>query len=226
MEQDLKEQLRQEIKQELKKRRKKTIFITLLILAILIIGWFIYIKYNANKYNEDLKIISREEFSQYTTEIPITIENWKNYIDLEDVSEEQKNDFGEVTIISKRTKLKLKDNMYGYMILEIEYTNSSGKPYTRTIRISPYDTYSAEHNKSSEKNIYDYTITTEEFNNLKCVKAIGKVYTLNLPQDIWQTKNGEKCFRIEHNHSYREYSEDRYIFDLSMQMYEEYKESI
>lgn len=225
----MKEQIRQEIKQELNRRRKKSILITLLIVAMLIIGLLIYIKCNESGYNKnELKIISREEFSQYTTEIPITIENWKDYIDLEDVSDEHKNDFGEITNIYKNTKLKLKDNMYGYMILEIEYTNYSGRPSNKTIIISPNYFYSAAHNKSSEKNVYDYTITTEEFNNLKCLKAVGKVYTLNLPQDIWQTANGEKqfSFRLGNSNSYRTYYEDTYLSDLSRDAYDEYKQSI
>ena len=59
---------------------------------------------NSNKDNEK-KIVTQEQLAQYTTELPITIDNWKNYIELEDKEEEQKDAFGEITRIEKYTSL-------------------------------------------------------------------------------------------------------------------------
>lgn len=132
MNEELKEQLKQEIKQEMKqenkKKRKKKLIIVFIILLILVI-WWIYLVYTSNsKIPAEPKIISQEEFSQYITEIPITIDNWKDYITLECETRENKNDFGEITSTTKDYQLKLKENVYGYEILKINIKNALFDP--------------------------------------------------------------------------------------------------
>lgn len=132
MNEDIKEQLKKELKQEMKqenkKKRKIKLIILFIILAILFIGWLALVNISNKKIPQQPKIISREEFSQYITEIPITTENWKDYITLECETRENKNDFGEITSTTKYYQLKLKENVYGYEILKINIKNALFDP--------------------------------------------------------------------------------------------------
>ena len=116
----LKQELKEEMKQEKKKKRKIKLIILFIILAILISWWGLAV-YNSQKLKKEheTKIISKEEFSQYITEIPITTENWKNYFDYEYKKVENKDAFGEIISTNYEPHLKLKDNMYGLSLIHI-----------------------------------------------------------------------------------------------------------
>lgn len=234
-EQELKEQLKQEIKQEMKKSRKKKIVIILIILLI-IASIVVFVVFNNRKRAEETakqnetKIISEEEFAQYTTEIPITTENWQDYMELEDVTKENKNAFGEVENIMKNTQIKLKDNLYGYVVLEFNITNkdllsTTSNDSTYIIEIYPDGEFNSMRLKyrNEGNNVYDSTLT---INDLECIKAKGSVYTLDLPEELWQIENtmppniGKKCFYLGTKDRYSIYYEDNYIEQLSQREYE------
>lgn len=116
--------------------KKKTVIIYIIILVIVssIVGIASYNIGTNNKNNnsnsskkKETKIISREELSQYMTEIPITADNWKDYCTVENKEVEYKNDSGEITSTGSKSILKLKDNIIGYMELKLKI-NSDALP--------------------------------------------------------------------------------------------------
>lgn len=166
---------------------------------------------NSNKDNEK-KIVTQEQLAQYTTELPITIDNWKNYIELEDKEEEQKDAFGEITRIEKYTSLKMKDNnVYGYITIEYEITDKNLLEYpdypTQTTTIyngnSSYRYINFITDKNNNKSITkDRTFT---INDMKCNRIKGKLYTIELPDDIWETNSdGKKYITIEPSEKYKQ----------------------
>lgn len=88
---ELKEQLKKEIKQEIKqeqKKKKRIKCIIILVILFIIAGVIAISVHNAYKKqyanSSQSKNISREEFSQYLTELPpITTDNWDEYLILE-----------------------------------------------------------------------------------------------------------------------------------------------
>lgn len=240
-EQELKEQLKQEIKQEMKKSSRKKIAIILLIIIILVIAFFVYRNISTQRRKEQYKekYISQEEFSKYTTEIPITIENWKDYITLEFEKKEEKDSFGEVVKTFEQPYFKLKDNIYGYMILEIDFNKNILK-----------DLYSR--NKSGlvvtmrgiKTEIPTYQIKDDcklAFDDIECSKVKGTLYLLDLPEDIWQVQqeemqaleNGEvtqlkgrKYFNLGTESNYTTCWENTYINNLCDKEFSEYEKSI
>lgn len=230
-EKELKEQLKQEIKEEMKKAKRKKRFIILIVL--LIIAAFISIVV-FNYYENNIRAISQEELSKYKTELTITQENWKDYIVAEDKTTENKDEFGELKSIEKNTYLKLKDDICGYVILELKIPNISDEE-TYTI-IGGTDGNSVTVYSNSTTNIdsvtkiptYDSTFNINELEN---VQVKGYIYTIDIPDDVWKTdKDGNEYFKVEidKNHSSIYYKEDTksdradYIERLSYDEYEKY----
>lgn len=221
-EEELRKQLKQEIKQELKKERRKRRIIILVVLAIIILGYvgYIYI------LNENNKEISQEEFEQYKEEIIITKDNWKDYIIAEDITEERTNEFGKVLRTNKNTVLKLKENICGYVIIEIKEKSTT---HTQIITLTGGNTnhtsidtdYLSKHN--AEKQIYDNTTTID---NIECIQIKGYIYKLNIPDSLWKTnKNtGNHYIKIHNNNG--DYwltliKQENYIYSLSLKEYTE-----
>ena len=220
-EQEIKEQLKQEIKQEMKQekkeKRKRKLIILFIILAILISWWGLAV-YNSQKLKKEheIKIISKEEFSQYITEIPITTENWKDYITIECETKENKNEFGEITSTTEHWNFKLKENMYGYAILKVKHNNINTE-IVHTIKSS-----------TTPLGIQLKNNTTPDINDMECLQAKGSLYTLNLPEDIWQVEetDGKKYFNVATENGYTTCWEDTYINQLSDNEYLKYRQSI
>lgn len=247
MNEDIKEQLKKELKQEMKQEKKKKRIIILIILLI-IAGIITFVVCNAYRKVElhKPKIISQEEFSQYITELPVTTENWKDYFECKDITKESKNAFGEVTSIGKTTQLKLKDNIYGCLILKLKI-NKDLVAFDReeaiiTVNrqyINLNDSISLK-NKSNDKNNFDGTIS---MNELTCIQVKGSLYKIDLPDNIWQdngivnttgktTEDGKaiqieerKHFSVGTENDYRTYWEYTYIDSLFMEEYQKYTEN-
>ena len=137
------------------KKNNKIIIISLIVIVLLLMGVIIKQSQDIKKIKEavaiednqtteknTVKVISQEEFSQYITEIPITTENWKNYFEYEYRKVENKDAFGEITSISYEPHLKLKDNMYGYVVLQVEINSNlyNNYEYKQNLIISSNDT--------------------------------------------------------------------------------------
>lgn len=215
-EQEIKEQLKQEIKQEMKKSKRKKIIIFIIIL-IIAVGLFFVVRQSrisrtSPTEQSKIRVMTEEEFAQYTTEIPITTENWKNYFDYEYKKVEDKDAFGEIISTKYEPHLKLKDNIYGYAVLRIEINNNlySDYEYKTTLIIGSNDTTLP---------IADFRLksgATITMNDITCTKAKGNLYALNLPEDIWQIDetDGKRYFNIGTENSYTIYKEDNYINQL------------
>ena len=215
-EQEIKEQLKQEIKQEMKKSKRKKIIIFIIIL-IIDVGLFFVVRQSrisrtSPTEQSKIRVMTEEEFAQYTTEIPITTENWKNYFDYEYKKVENKDAFGEIISTKYEPHLKLKDNIYGYAVLQIEINNNlySDYEYKKDLIIGSNDTTLP---------MADFRLksgATITMNDITCTKAKGSLYTLNLPEDIWQIDetDGKRYFNIGTENSYTIYKEDNYINQL------------
>lgn len=209
-EQELKEQLRQEVKQEIKQEMKKTrrkkmiVFFILLLIAIIVFVAIVYIR-----RNNSAKTISQEELSQYKTEIQITDNNWKDYIVVEDVKNETRNEFGEVESITNGTQIKLKDDICGYLVLKLKVTNpDKWNPYIKneeqTVAIIGGTDYSDSINQIRvmiEEDTEDGIKTINKkfsIDDIECVQVKGYLYTINLPETIWNTDNlGNQYIYVE-----------------------------
>lgn len=218
-EEELRKQLKQEIKQELKKERRKRRIIILVVLAIIILGFvgYIYISNNNNS-------ITQEEFIQYKEEIIITKDNWKDYIIAEDITEEITNEFGEVLRTNKNTVLKLKENICGYVIIEIKEKSTT---HTEIITLTGGNTnhtsiatdYLSKH--IGEKQIYDNTTTID---NIECIQIKGYIYKLNIPDNLWKTNRntGNQYIKILDNYGnfwLTLIKQENYIYSLSLEEY-------
>ena len=215
-----KEKLKQDIKRELKKEMIKQQII--FIVCIVIIGIVIFainrpkeINYkndnNTSSYSQDSedKRLTMEELEQYKIDkVEITTENWKEYITTEDKTKEEKDEFGELKTIKKESGIKIKDNYCGYAVLRFEAVNSNNYYVagvkggnTTTTLYGGTDYYCSSYDitkvNSSSKNgnieIYDDTFTIDD---LKCIKAKGYIYKLDVPEEYWnENKTGIKVYR-------------------------------
>ena len=62
---------------------------------------------------------------------------------------------------------------------------------------------------------------TITMNDIICTKAKGNLYTLNLPEDIWQIDetNGKRYFNVGTEYDCTPYWEDTYISQLCQKEY-------
>lgn len=160
------------------------------------------------------KYIPQKELAKYIAKVPITTENWQDYMELEDYETVSKNDFGDILSISKNTRLKLKnDNIYTTGVLEFEITNPDlMNPYadvTKSIlkfdgySITSTDNFFVSKEQDQDTNILDYRIT---INDIKCVRTTGNVYIFNIPDSFWSVEKGYKYLYIENQN-------ERYLYD-------------
>lgn len=213
MEEDIKEQLKQELKQEIKQEQKKKrrikiiVLLAIVIIAIVVLVIISNIRTNNTKNNNETKVISQEQFSQYIKEIPITTENWKDYIYLEDVKQENKNAFGDIESTYITTHFKLKNNnMFHNVALKIIVNNKEmiisniDNHYTKSYYTPTY--YMQD--KNEDKTIYDYTITEQDF---KCIETKGTIYIIDIPNELWQTdiEMGKQYINVGNKDKYNTY---------------------
>ena len=128
---------------------------------------------------DDTTTISLENFLGHIKKIDITPENWKDYFEFEQTTEEAKNPFGEVTGLQTHNIIKLKDNNLSYSsyaVLEIEIPK--GKAHYDTKQIA----YLENENSYEFFNYINGTITTDE---ISCTKAKGSVFYLDFPDNYW-----------------------------------------
>lgn len=221
-------------------KKKKIIIFLAIILVIMIIGLII----NNKNSNGNKRIISQDELSQYITEkIQISIENWKDYIITEDTIVENKNDFGELTSIYKSTKLKLKNDICGYVILNVKAKNKQewfgdteeilticgGRGSLNDLLI-----YNKERNeKSNTENEVEINDRTFTIDDIECTQLTGYLYKINIPDSIWETdKNGKQYFNLQSDDSgwweclKENNKENNYINIISNMEYQKYKKQI
>ncbi len=233
-EQELKEQLKREIRQEMKKSARKKRIIILVIILVIIAGIFIYVKISNDRLAELNKQYTYEEISQYKKEIPITTENWKEYITTEDTTAENKDNFGNVTSKYEKTQLKLKDNICGYVVLELNIPKNKYNKKQNIVIIGGTNNYYensliiyGEQTKEGDITIYHERFTLDD---LEVVQIKGYIYTIDIPEEMWRTRknSGEKYINYENITLYKDNTNENrnYIYTLSYKEYEKYKEQI
>lgn len=235
-EQEIKAQLKQELKEEMKKSKRKKIIIFIIIL-IIAVGVFFAIRQSrisrtSPTEQSKMKIMTEEEFAQYTTEIPITTENWKNYVDIQDVEEEVKNNLQEVERTNKLTKISLKnENIYGCIVLKLKIINADTTDNEQIATLYNGNDVQAGmsmiRDKNEDEKIYD---TRVGIDNIQCIQATGILYKVEIPEDIWQIdENGKEYFMISNGsiqgHSgYNIYYKDNYLQILGYKEYNKLQE--
>ncbi len=225
-EQELREQLKQEIIQEMKKSARKKRIIIFAIILIIIAGIFICYKIDCYRKKQTDKRYTYEELSQYKKEISITAENWKDYVTTEDRTQETKDDFGRITNKDERTILKLKDNIGGYAIFEFEVPNSYFGEKTLSI-IGGIDSVGVAIGTGTSRKEGDIIVKNYRYtlDDLKLVQVKGYIYTIDIPEEIWQTDEttGAKYIRLEMG---EKLYKDDCIKTLSRRDYNEYEKQI
>ena len=232
-EQEIKEQLKQEIKQEMKKSKRKKLIIFLIIL-IIAVGVFFVIRQIKISPTEQIQrnVMTEEEFAQYITEIPITIENWRDYVDIQEVEEEVKNNLQEVERTNKLTKISLKnENIYGCIVLKLKIINATTTDNEQIVTLYNGNDIQAGmsmiRDKNEDEKIYD---TRVGIDNIQCIQATGILYKVEIPEDIWQIdENGKEYFMISNGsiqgHSgYNIYYKDNYLQILGYKEYNKLQE--
>lgn len=160
------------------KEIRKRLIIGLLILASIAIIVAVAIVIS-NIKNESY--ITEEEFEQYKSELPITTDNWKDYIELEYTNKEYKNAFGDVINSKPELYLKFKkDNIFGHMVLKLMINRD-----LIDSRFSNEVIISVDGNKQE---ISAQTLEGKEItiNDMECIQLKGKLYEINIPEDKWK----------------------------------------
>ena len=106
---------------EIELKNNKLMIISIILLVIIggiLITYILRYNYNRAIANENFETLSFENHIETDNmdkgqPIEITINNWQDYIELEDVEETSRDDFGEITSTSKYTILKFKKNVIG-----------------------------------------------------------------------------------------------------------------
>ena len=124
-------------------------------------------------------VISMEEFASYLTKIELTTENWKDYLDIIEVIDEERNGFGEITYSETSVECTAKDVLGCYFDdVAISFkVNATGE--TLYCEGLFYRLYDPEYRFSWD----DYTI-----DDLTCEEIIGDLIILdNVPDECIST---------------------------------------
>lgn len=245
-EEELRKQLKQEIKQEMKKERRKRriiLFIIAIVIIAVVYGIGIILQ-NSRKAKE----YSMQELEQYKTELSITTENWKDYIVIEDMETESKDAFGKVTSKNEFTIIRLKENICGYAILRFKVQKGvfDNEQVVTLVGGHDYKDYglSQLHMQGKSRTEGDISIYNNRYtiNDIECIEVIGYLYTIDIPDNLWQTdyyNYNKECIRLtgyKNNNSWRTLFKEidteleekgydtNYIEALSNYEYEKYQE--
>ena len=134
--------------------------------------------------------ISLENFLNHIKKIDITPENWKDYFEFEQTTEETKDPFGEVTDLRTHNIIKLKDNNLSYSsyaVLEIEIPKEKAHYDTKQIA------YLENGNSYEFLNYINGTIITDE---ITCTKAKGSVFYLDFSDNYWNLDKENNTYFI------------------------------
>ena len=169
----------------------KKIIIIVIILLVMVSGISLFIGYN-------LEIISNKKENCDTTEsytetnrddegkpIEITLNNWQDYVELEDVAESNVDDFGETTSTAKYTIFKFKDSVIksDNVRLKLKYNDkvSIGENWKEQI-LEIYDgsddfkvnyKLNVKNKNAFGSKDYDFRISIDDF---EVINAKGTVY--------------------------------------------------
>ena len=170
---------------------------------------------------KETKTLTQEELSKYIKEIPITTDNWKDYVTIENKKVENKDQFGDVISYTNQYYTKIKENnIYGYLLLKVNWND----------RVNENDSASIEVMSGRDTDIFIPFISTENvktytINDFQCIKLKGNLYTIDLPDDIWENNNQ---ISVETSEKYREnvQGNNEYIYITKDNYIEEFGEMV
>ena len=169
---------------------KKTIIIVIILLIIvsgisLFIGYNLGISANKKEKSDTTKSYTETNEVDEGKPIEITLNNWKDYMELEDVEESDVDDFGETISTAKYTIIRFKENVIksDNVRLKLEYSDEvslGGKWKEQIIKI--YDgsdnfkinyKLNVKYKNAFGSKDYDYRISIDKF---EVINAKGTVY--------------------------------------------------
>lgn len=170
---------------------KKTIVILIILLVItnaisIFIGYNLGINKNKMNANANKKSETIKSNGETEKQVEITLDNWQDYIELEDIEETNTDDFGDITGTVKYTILKFKENVIKSedVKLKLEFINEKEEQFKEQIT-GIYDgsddffrmNYKLRGmnkiNNSFESKQYDYRVSINDFD---VINAKGTVY--------------------------------------------------
>ena len=166
----------------------KKIIIIFAIALIIVSGISLFIGYNLGINNN--KTEKNDNYSETNNDyegnpVEITVDNWKDYIELEDIEETGVDDFGETTGTVHYTIFRFKENVIKSfdVKLKLEYNDGvvlSERQKEQTLNIytgsDEFKTNYMLHAKNKnnyESKEFDYRCTIDDF---EVIKAKGTVY--------------------------------------------------
>ena len=137
--------------------------------------------------SDGIKGINYGRFGECLTVSPLTVDNWRNYIDMitYDVECILKDAFGEVisSTVMTRRELVIKTNAYHYIEnCRIELKNIE----TQETKICTFPTTSERWGPMGEGKVEELNL-----NDYECTRITGKIYFVNLPKEVIYTPLSE-----------------------------------
>lgn len=153
------------------------------------------VEFKRQKSPEGYVIISKEEFASYLTKIELTKENWKDYLDIVEITEVERNGFGEITNSKTSTQCIAKNFLSWYfddVAIQFKVVETGESLYCEDLFHKLYD-------PNSSIKWENYSI-----DGLACEQIVGSIIVLdNVPDEcISAYEDGGKfiCVGSADNH--------------------------
>ena len=122
-------------------------------------------------------IVPKKELATYITKVELTTENWTDYIEVVEKTEEHKNAFGDVVSTTTQNEWVIKNAQMSYFdgfAMELTVNETGEKVIMKGAagRLTP------------ESNIDWFYFQNFTMDDLTCSRVIGVLYILNAPEDI------------------------------------------
>lgn len=172
--------------------KNKKLIIVFMVLLLLISTITLFVGYNLGLNTN--KVIENENFETNKNEInnteelqqiEITVNNWQDYIELEDVEETMKDDFGEITGTRKYTIMRFKKNVIKNDNVKLKIKYSDQVSVNKMAKEQIIDVYNGSDEFTINYKLFvrnkndfdskdsDYRITINDF---EVINAKGTVY--------------------------------------------------
>lgn len=184
---------------KVKSKKYMIITIILIVFVIIFIACYIFIK-DIEKNN--LSIITEDEWNMYTEPIFVTIDNWKDYVEIENGELRIKNT-NVCGYLSITLKIKNTEDLFA------EYTNEISEFKVLAGKIEPVEAEIVDEHFGFYNFNKIYEITTNDF---ECIEINSNLYSINLPENVW---NDENYIIITKDGQEEKYYKNNYIESLS-----------
>lgn len=211
------------------------IFIMMAILTVIIIKQEQDIKHikreigiEDTEKQEEANEISKTDFIKYIKQIDITTDNWKDFFEVEESKEDERNAFNDIVDTQRYITFKLNNNYYDIgelenVALEVEVSKEKADVANQTFNNSKTIQFYEGNNKMKQSALNwikaDKSVTIDDF---KCTRATGTLYYLdNIPDKYWNIEEGmtvgeknEQYINVEGTKYYKYHSNYIYLKDF------------